>query len=240
LRRIILILTLVATAGPAAGQTLDLGIETDRRKRGLSDSSGAASASARIGVDPLPGLNLSAEVALLRESPRHGGATAGIDLIALYRFGQGPVALDFGMMGHLYSGAMADLDYGELHAGASFTLGPASIGASASYAPSQSAIGGDNLYLLAGGDIGLPGSPLTLRGHVGRSNGIVHDPARALRLRPGGAGWDWSIGADYMRGPILLGVTYGAASMARPIPEIPFADRYHSGAVFAARLGYRF
>lgn len=240
MRRFATALLLAATAWPATSQTFEIGAESDRRKRGLSESAGAASASARLGIDPLPGLSLSAEAALLRDTQRHGGANLGLDLVGLYRAGQGPITLDLGLIGHLYGGASANLDYGELYAATAFTLGPATLGASASYAPAQSAIGGDNLYLSLRGDSGLPGTPLSLRGHVGRSSGSIDDPMRALRLRPGGTAWDWSLGADYIRGPILLGVTYSATSLAHPIPDSRFTDPRHGGSVVTARLSYRF
>jgi len=250
LRRFVLPLLLAATAWPAASQTFDLTgdltAETDRRRRGLSESAGAsasagtASGSARLGIDPLPGLSLSAEASILGNSARHGGANLGFDIMALYRVAQGPLTVDLGIIGHLYEGASTNLDYAEVYAGATFSLGPAALGASTSYAPAQSAIGGDNLYLSMRGDIALPRTPLSLHGHVGRSSGRVDDLVRALRLRPGGTYWDWSLGADYIRGPILLGVTYSATSLSYPIPDSAFTNPRHSGSVVAARIGYRF
>ena len=101
-------------------------------------------------------------------------------------------------------------------------------------APSrQSAIGGDNLYLSAGASAAIPGTALTVSGHVGRSTGEVRDAARAQRLRPGGGYWDHDIGIDWYRGRWSAGLRYADTDIKAP-------DRLHAGATLIGRLGVSF
>lgn len=232
--------SMIWVAAPAAAQTLELGVETDRRARGLSESGGRASASARVDVAVTDSLHASAEGALLRGSPRHGGADLGTDLALGYHLDRGLWRFDAGAVARLFVGAAGKLDYGEAYVGTSYALGPALVGLSASYAPKQSAIGGDNLYLRAHAAMALPGTPFTMRGHIGRSSGQTDDLARATRLRPGGRFLDWSLGADFARGPLTLGLSYNGTDMSRPIAPVPLADPQHSGSVVVGRIGYSF
>tara|TARA_R100000501_G_scaffold10060_1_gene19833 strand:- start:117339 stop:118124 length:786 start_codon:yes stop_codon:yes gene_type:complete len=202
----------LAFAGfPAAAQSSTLAsaeVMTDYRVRGLSWSDGETTAQAYVGLPISSRLDASITATALRESSRHGGSDVGVDLAAYYGDRAGLFDWYGGVVGHLFAGAEGSMDYAEVRAGGSVTLGPAAVDVSASYAPSQDAIGGSNLYGRIGAQAGIWGSPITFRGHVGRSTGSVDDPVRANRLRPGGDYTDWLLGADYVLGPFLFGLAY--------------------------------
>lgn len=115
----------------------------------------------------------------------------------------GGLSADVGAIYYLYPNAGAgDFDYFEGYASLGFTLGPASATVGAAYAPEQDSLGGgDNLYLYTDLGIGLSGTPVTINGHVGYTDGF-------LTYTADGNAIDWSIGADFALTPNL---TIGAA-----------------------------
>ncbi|MBN8829246.1 MAG: hypothetical protein J0G94_01150 [Sphingomonadales bacterium] len=180
----------------------------------------------------------AAGVTALRGSARHGGADAALDLSAHYARDIGTLRFSGGGTGHVFLGA-SGLSYAEIDGRISHSLGPAQLSIGASYAPPQHAIGGDNLYLHAGLDVGLPGTPLSLSGRIGRSSGSVDDPARSRRLRPDGRYWDHVIGLDYLAGPFALGLRYSATTIGPVDTALPYMDRHH-GARLAGVVRVRF
>ncbi|MGE4323337.1 MAG: TorF family putative porin [Sphingobium sp.] len=205
---------------------------SEERRRGLSWSGGdpvlRATSSAPVGA----GFGVEAAAATLRGGARHGGADAVVDLGGTYSQRIGGWRLSAEGRYHLFPGASGH-GYGDIGAGAGFTIGPASIDMFASYAPRQRSIGGDNLYLAAYGAAGIPGTPLTLSAHVGRSSGAVRDPVRAARLRPEKVYWDHGIGIDYLRGRWFAGLRYADTDIETP-------GARHAGASLIGRAGLSF
>ncbi len=214
------------------GPEFSVGVSSDDRRRGLSWSGGRAALDAAIHVPLGDAFTIGAEATTLRGSRRHGGADAGIDLNAGYRGDAGPWQLSAGVVGHLFPGE-GRLNYTEAEAGAGYLIGPAQLGLHVSYAPSQAAIGGDNLYLGAGADVAVPGTPFTLIGGVGRSSGSVDNVIRALRLRPGGTYWDYRLAVEHVRGPLVAGLRYTDTSIDGVPAGLPYADRHHGARVAA-------
>ena len=130
--------------------------------------------------------------------------------------------LGLGAGGYIFTGR-GDLNFAELEARAVWSLGPARLRAGARFAPVQAAIGGSNLHLSLDGDVGVPGTPVTLMGGLGHSTGTVTEPLRAQRFRPEGAYWNYSLGAEYVAGPAVLGVRWTGNSIGAA-PAGPFAD----------------
>ena len=234
--RVVLAVALVVPAVPAAAQsvagpTLAVEAATDARVRGLSWSDGRAAIAAAVAV-PLGDLRIEARAATLRDSRRHGGADAGLDLAARYTRELGGWRASAGVVHHSFLDR-ARLNYVELEAGGGYLIGPLDLALSASYAPSQGAIGGDNLYLRAGAAAGVPGTPWTVYGHVGRSIGD-DGRERATRLRPGGGDYtDWRLGAERVIGPLTLGAAVTGTSIDTPVASTAFTDR-HVGTRLAA------
>ncbi|QCI92566.1 TorF family putative porin [Novosphingobium sp. EMRT-2] len=218
---------LMAGAAIAQAQGMpSFGVEatTDEVRRGLSWSEGKASASADAAVS-LGGFDLSARMAATRGAARHLGADAVADLTLARRWTIGLFDVSALVSGHLFAGAADTAHYAELGLGASYALGPARVGAGARYAPRQGAIGGDNLYLYGDAALGIPATPFSLSASLGHSRGSVRDPARAARLRPDGAYTDWRIGADYARGPLLVGLDYTGTDVKGGAPGGHAGDR---------------
>lgn len=223
-----------AQVGPAFG----LEVTSDQRRRGLSWSDGRPTAEASISVPAGEAVTLAAGATALRDSRRHGGADVGVDLAAHVDQDVGLARLSGGVTGHVFLGA-SQLSYVEIDGGVSQSLGPAQLSLGASYAPPQDAIGGDNLYLHAGLDMGLPGTPLSFYGRIGRSSGSADDPVRARRLRPDNHYWDHAIGVDYLAGPFALGLRYSATTIEAADAGQAYMDRHH-GARLAGSLRVRF
>lgn len=215
---------------PARAQTgLDpsfrLEVATDHRRRGLSWSDGKAAVEGNVTLDLSRSLEIGLGATALRQSRRHGGADAGLDLGARYRRDLGPWMLSLGATGHVFPGA-AGLDYVEGDGSLSYDIGPARFHLGASYAPPQDAIGGDNLYLSLAADMGVPGTPLSIYGHVGRSSGRVEDAVRAARLRPQGRYWDHAVGLEHVMGRLATGLRYSGTSIGAVHPAGPYMDRH--------------
>lgn len=203
-------------------------LSTDESRRGLSWSENQLSASGDVSAGIL-GFDGSARVAMVRESSRHAGADTVFDLEAGRRFGIGAFNLRGFVTGHVFTGAARNMDYVELGGEGNFSLGPLQLNAGAIYAPDQGPIGGDNLYLHAGASVGIPSTPFTVAGAIGRTTGSTDD-IRAARLRPTGDYTDWRIGVEHVSGPLTLGVDYvGTDIDTDRAVSSPYADLRHSG-----------
>lgn len=233
--------SLLVTAAAQAQSLPSVGVEatTDERRRGLSWSEGRASVSGDAALT-LGMVDLDARVAALRGSVRHDGADAVADLGAAIGGDVGPFALRGRVIGHVFAGAVRAMDYAEVGGDARYTLGPVELTAGALYAPPQRAIGGSNLYLSAQAVAGLPMTPFTLIGGVGRSSGAVDDAARADRLRPGGTYGDWRLGVEHVTGPLTLAIDYVGTDLADDRAVAPIGDRRHGGDRILGRARFAF
>lgn len=229
-------LLLAGHAAPAAAQSSGPSVMVDAlsddRRRGLSWSNGDPALRAALSLPVADGLSLDGAATTLWDSPRHGGADAAVDLGATFARQLGGWRLSAEAGYHLFPGA-SHQDYGEVGATAGFMIGPASLDLSARYAPRQSAIGGDLLYLSAGMSAAIPGTALTLSGHVGRSTGDTRDPIRAARLLPGGGYWGHGVALDWYRGRWSAGLRYADTDIAVP-------GATHAGATLVGRVGISF
>src|SRR5690606_19462363 len=86
------------------------------------------------------------------------------------------------------------IEYFETNARLTHDLGPLRATLGTAYSWDQAALGGDNFYLFGEAAAPLPGTPLTLKAHGGRSKG-------AMSPRSGDY-FDWSLGADATFGPV--------------------------------------
>ncbi|SOB87733.1 protein of unknown function (Gcw_chp) [Sphingomonas guangdongensis] len=235
-------LSAVAFAAPALGQsgpTIEAEVASDESRRGISWSEGRVAPAASIRLDR-GALALGARVAATRDSARHAGAEAVVDVEGGYIADVGPLQLEARAIGHFFAGSAIGADYGEVAVGAGYLLGPARVTARATYAPDQHAIGGDNLYLNAGASLGIPATPFTVSAAVGRTTGSTDDPFRAARLRPAGDYTDWRVGVEHITGPLLIGVDYVGTDIDQRGPGLPLADLRHSGDRLVGRVAFRF
>lgn len=220
-----------AFAQITAGTSLSLEAASDERRRGLSWTNGDPVLRAALSVPLTSELSLDATAVTLRGSARHGGADAVIDLQAGYARQIGAWSLSAQAAYHAFPGASGQ-GFAEVGAGAGFMIGPASLDAFVRYAPGQHSIGGDNLYLGASLATGIPGTPLTLSGHVGHSSGSMDDPIAARRLRPDGGYWDHGVALDYRKGRWFAGLRYANSSAGD--------SAAHAGPTAVAHVGIGF
>lgn len=147
-----------------------------------------------------------------------GYGDAEVDLYGGYTktFKNG-VGIDVGLLYYYYpSGRSAqNTDFFEPYASVSYTLGPVSTKLGAAYAwGGQAGLAGfdvkggndDNLYAYGEAAIGVPSTPITLKGHLGYSDGALGS------LNAPGTGdnnyTDWSVTAEAVGGPLKVGVSY--------------------------------
>jgi hypothetical protein len=208
-------------------------IATEENRRGVSWSEGRAAISADLALEA-GALGATARLVSLRDAGLHGGADTVVDLGLSATQDVGPFALTGQGIVHLFTGAFGKQDYAEAGITAAYSLGPLRASAGGMYAPEQSAIGGSNLYLFAGADAGIPATPLTLYGHVGRSTGDVDDIVRANRLRPGGRYTDWRVGVDHVTGPLAVSLEY----VGTDIPEAAARGDHDDRLIARARFSF--
>ena len=140
-----------------------------------------------------------------------GGSDQELDIIGGFKTTFGGTTLDVGFIYYYYPGAEKivpglDTDFFEPYVALSHTFGPVTGKISAAYAPKQSALSvgfgnEDNLYVAADLSAGVPGTPITISGHVGHSFGPSY-------LTIGDEYTDWNVMASYTTGPVTLGVAY--------------------------------
>lgn len=114
------------------------------------------------------------------------------------------LSFDIGAIGYLYPNAgCCNYDYFEFYSSVTAAVGPAELSVGTAYAPKQDSLGGtDNLYIYSDLGVGIAGTPISLSGHVGYTDGF-------LTYTTNSKAWDFSIGADVALGDTLsVGVAY--------------------------------
>lgn len=115
----------------------------------------------------------------------------------------GGLSADVGVIAYLYPDAGAgNFNYVEFYGSLSVAIGPASLTGGVAYAPDQDSLGStDNLYLYTDLGIGIPDTPITIKGHLGYTDGFLTftNDSKAI---------DWSIGADVAVGPVTFTAAY--------------------------------
>lgn len=215
-----------AFAQDARPATLELMSEEERR--GLSWSEGRAALAGDLRVSR-GRLDASARTITLRNSVRHSGADAVVDLSVGTGWDLGAVRIHTDATGHAFVGARGRMDYVEAGASASYAYGPLYATLGVIGAPSQRAIGGSNVHAYATANVGIPGTPLTMLAEIGHSSGSVSDPVRAERLRPGGSYTNWRLGLEHRRNRLTIGVEYVGTDVSRTATASRFADRSNAG-----------
>ncbi len=215
---------------------------TDYRFRGVSQSDEKMAIQGGITVTHETGLYAGVWASNLAGWGTFGGSNTELDLIAGYKLPvTDGVTLDVGATWYMYPGGYNNTDFIEGYAKVSGSIGPASATLGVAYAPKQEALGpayassadiaanfpnpsrpgvkDDNLYIYGDVAAALPNTPVTLKAHLGHSNGNRGLGVFGTSVSPTGDYWDWSAGADLAVGPVVLGVAYldtniGAAESA--------------------------
>lgn len=232
--RTVLAATLCFVATPAAAQessgetappppikvTGSVALVSDYRFRGVSQSDEEMALQGGLTATHKSGLYAAAWASNLAGWGTFGGANLELDLIGGFKLPVSDGTLDVGLTWYMYPGGASLTDFAEPYAKLSGTVGPATLLAGVAYAPKQRALGNfsntpqsrgqsdDNLYLWGDGAVGVPGTGLTAKAHIGYSDGNPGLGPNGTSVAPTGRYWDWSLGADYVLGPVTLGVSY--------------------------------
>jgi uncharacterized protein (TIGR02001 family) len=196
---------------------------SDYRFRGVSQTDEEAAIQGGFTISHESGLYAGTWASNLAGWGTFGGANMELDLYGGFKFPVGGGGtLDVGLTWYMYPGGFQNTDFAEPYVKLSGTIGPLTALAGIAYAPKQEALGNfsatpqsngqseDNLYLWGDFAAGVKGTPVTLKAHIGRSEGNAGLGPNGTSLSPTGEYWDWMLGADVAIGgtPLTLGVAY--------------------------------
>jgi uncharacterized protein (TIGR02001 family) len=200
-------------------------LQNDDRFRGVSQSNLLPAAGGSLDVAHRSGLYVAGAVTSAAGWGRVGGAPVQLRLSGGYRGSIGDAQVGARITGTLFPGGSGG-GFVELGGSVSGFVGPVSLTGSLAWAPPQTALGnwsgtpesrpgasGSNLYLAADAGVALIGTPLTLIGHVGHSQGSEGLGPTGWALSPTGAYWDWRLGVDFGLGGVTLGLAWVATDI---------------------------
>ncbi|WP_294330405.1 TorF family putative porin [uncultured Sphingomonas sp.] len=202
---------------------------SDYRFRGVSQTDKQMAVQGGVTVSHESGLYGSLWGSNLAGWGTFGGANMELDVVGGYKLpiGKG-AALDVGLTWYMYPGGAAKTDFAEPYVKLSGSIGPVSALAGVAYAPPQQALGnwsatpqskaGDkehNLYLWGDVSTAVPRTPITLKAHLGYSDGNPGLGPNGTSVAPTGSYADWLLGADLALGKLVLGVAYVDTSITK-------------------------
>jgi len=228
---------LLAMASPALAQgatespiTISgtFGLVSDYRFRGVSQSDEEMAVQGGITVSHQSGFYAGTWGSSLAGWGTFGGGNIELDLFAGYRkeLANG-LTVDGGVLVYTYPGGASKTTFAEPYVKLSGAVGPVSVLGGVAYAPKQAALGNysstpqsagqkqDNLYLWSDASGAIPGTPVTLKAHLGYSDGNPGLGPNGTSVAPTGEYLDWSIGADVVFGPLTFGVAYVDTDISR-------------------------
>ena len=198
-------------------------LTSDYRFRGVSQSDEGIAAQAGITVSHSSGFYVGAWGSNLAGWGTFGGSNTELDLIAGYKLPIGEGTLDAGVTWYMYPSGADTTDFAELYAKLSGSVGGLGLTGGVAYAPSQEALGNafpvgapadpgdkdDNLYLFADAVYGIADTPLSVKAHLGYSDGNPGLGPNGTSIAPTGTYFDWLVGADLVPTPgLTLSVAY--------------------------------
>lgn len=229
---------LAAVATPAFAQDEETGpitvsgsaaLVSDYRFRGVSMTDKEMAVQAGATISHESGLYVGTWGSNLAGWGTFLGSNMELDIYGGYKFPVGAASVDVGLTWYMYPGGLDTTDFAEPYIKLSAPVGPASVLVGAAYAPKQEALGqwynsgasavsgvydnpgakADNLYLWTDVSAAIPETPLTLKAHLGYTNGGNKGLGpQGTSISPTGEYIDWMLGADYALGPVTLGVSY--------------------------------
>jgi hypothetical protein len=227
-----------ATATPAMAQeeapseitvTGSVGLVTDYRFRGVSQTDKEMAIQGGLTATHASGFYVATWASNLSGWGTFGGSNMELDVVGGFATEvSSGVSLDVGLTWYMYPGGASDTDFAEPYVKLSTTVGPAKALVGVAYAPKQQALGRwyldadsyatgipdapgaktDNLYIWGDLSGGIPNTPLSLKAHLGYSDGNSGLGPNGTSVAPTGSYLDWMLGADLALGPVTLGVAY--------------------------------
>lgn len=202
---------------------------TDYRFRGVSQTDKEIAVQGGVSVSHSSGLYVGTWGSNLAGWGTFGGSNTELDIYGGYATEiTSGVKLDVGLTWYMYPGGSDTTDFAEPYVKLSGDVGPASILVGVAYAPKQKALGrvyddatafnlglpdtpgkkSDNVYIWGDASTSIPNTPVTLKAHLGYSDGNAGLGPNGTSIAPTGSYLDWMLGADVAVGPVTLGVAY--------------------------------
>lgn len=201
---------------------------TDYRFRGVSQTDKEMAVQGGVSVTHESGVYVGTWASNLAGWGTFGGSNMELDIYGGYSTEvMSGVTVDVGLTWYMYPGGASDTDFAEPYVKLSGALGPAEVLVGVAYAPKQQALGNysntpqsrgqkqDNVYLWTDASTAVPGTPVTLKAHLGYSNGNPGLGPNGTSVAPTGEYLDWTLGADLALGPVTLGVAYVDTDISR-------------------------
>lgn len=204
-------------------------IASDYRFRGVSQTDKELAVQGGITVSHASGVYVGTWGSNLSGWGTFLGCNCELDIYGGVKFplGEG-TTLDVGATWYMYPGGLDDTDFVEPYVKLSSTLGPATLTGAFFYAPQQEALGRvfytgaasaagipdapgdkeDNIYVSGDAVVGVANTPLSLRAHLGYSDGNSGLGPNGTSIAPTGSYLDWTLGADLTWQGLTLGVSY--------------------------------
>ena len=220
--------------GSGLSFSANVALTTEYRFRGVDLSGGEIAIQGGFDISHSSGFYVGTWASSLDEDTVGYGSTE----LDLYGGWSGSlsdaVSADVGFIAYTYPDAAAgDFDYYEFYGSLGFSLGPASTTVGVAYAPGQDGLdfgGGtdDNLYLYTDVSVGIAGTPLTLNGHLGYTDG-------SLTFTNDSKAFDWAISADVaLGGNFSANIAYIEAEGDIPPGFYDFTDAAIVGTISAS------
>lgn len=177
------------------------GIYSQYRFRGISLSDEDLAVQGSLGLSHSSGFYVGAWGSNLAGFGTFGGSNMELDIYGGFAGEAGGVGYDVSVLWYTYPGT-DETDYFEFIGKLSKALGPVDGTLGVAYVPSQSSVGSeDNFYVFGDLAYGIADTPVTLKAHLGYSDGDG-------TLSPTGNYLEWSLGADIAIKNLTLGVSY--------------------------------
>lgn len=216
MKSVIFALAAAAAAAPALAEdpvkpitvSGSVALVSDYRFRGVSQSDEHMAIQGGLTIAHTSGFYVGTWGSNLAGWGQFGGSNMELDLIGGYKRALGSVTVDAGLTWYMYPGGSNLTDFGEPYVKVSGTAGPVNLLAGVAYAPKQKALGNysntpqsrgqkqDNLYIWGDASIGIPGTPLTAKSHLGYSKGNPGLGPNGTSVAPTGKYLDWMLGVD--------------------------------------------
>jgi hypothetical protein len=240
-------------AKPDITITGSVALVSDYRFRGVSQSDKDPAVQGGVTLSHTSGLYGGFWASNLAGWGTFGGPNLELDLIAGYKTEVASgVSVDVGLTYFMYPGGADETDFFEPYVKLSGTAGPVSLTAGLAYAPKQQALGRvyrtgaefvagtpfdpgekeDNIYVFGDAAGAIPGTPFTVKGHVGYSDGNPGLGPNGTSVAPTGSYLDWALGLDTNWRNLTLGVLYVDTDIKRAdrLPLLPNFGTVASGA----------
>lgn len=216
--------------GESSGLTVSgsVTLTSDYRFRGVSQTDEGLAVQGGFTISHGSGLYVGTWASNLAGWGTFGGTNTELDIFGGFAFPVGEGSLDVGVVWYMYPQGSDVTDFAEIYAKLSGDIGPLSLTAGVAYAPSQEALGRvfftgaaaaagipddpgdseDNLYLSADAVYAIADTPLSLKAHIGYSDGNAGLGPNGTSIAPTGTYFDWMLGADLVP---LEGLTLSVA-----------------------------